>query len=99
MDANSGRPADPPHLGTTRADPSAERVPELASAWEFVTPTTVVFHLRRDFHFPDGRQVSAADVKATYDAVLDPALSSPKRAALAMLAGVEAPDATTVVMR
>jgi len=99
MDANSGRLADLLHVGLTRADATAERVPELASAWEFRTPTTVVFHLRTDFHFSDGRRVTSADVKATYDAVLDPALSSPKRAALAMLAAVEAPDPDTVVMR
>ena len=62
-------------------------------------PTTVVFHLRPDFHFADGAPVTAADVRATYEAVLDPALASPKRAALAMLSQVEAPDAHTVVMR
>jgi peptide/nickel transport system substrate-binding protein len=38
-------------------------------------------------------------VQATYEAVRDPALASPKRAALAMLAAVEAPDDATVVMR
>jgi peptide/nickel transport system substrate-binding protein len=43
--------------------------------------------------------VTAADVRATYAAVLDPALGSPKRGALEALAQVEAPDARTVVMR
>ena len=61
-------------------------------------PTTFVFSLRPDFRFPDGSPVTAADVRATYEAILDPAVASPKRAALAMLASVEAPDAETVVM-
>ena len=61
-------------------------------------PTTFVFSLRPDFHFSDGSPVTAADVQATYEAILDPAVASPKRAALAMLASVEAPDAETVVM-
>lgn len=98
-DANAARVADLLHVGLTRSDGSARRLPELASRWELADPTTVVFHLRRDFRFSDGRPVTAADVRATYEAVRDPALASPRRAALAMLSAVEAPDATTVVMR
>src|SRR5262249_42150863 len=50
-DANSARLADLLHAGLTRPDAAAQRVPELAAAWEFVDPTTVVFHLRSQFHF------------------------------------------------
>src|SRR5439155_9343994 len=42
--------------------------------------------------------VTATDVRATYEAVRDPALASPKRTALAVLSAVEVPDPTTVVM-
>jgi peptide/nickel transport system substrate-binding protein len=98
-DANSARLADLLHVALTRSDGGARRVPELATRWERVGPTTVVFHLRSDFRFSDGQPVTAGDVRATYEAVGDPALASPRRAALAMLSAVEAPDATTVVMR
>lgn len=98
-DANSARLADLLHAALTRSDATARRVPEIASAWETPDPRTIVFHLRSDFRFADGTPVTAADVKATYDAVRDPALASPKRAALAMVSAIEAPDASTVVVR
>jgi peptide/nickel transport system substrate-binding protein len=98
-DANAARVADLLHAGLTRADAAARRVPDLARAWETPDPRTLVFHLRPDARFADGTPVTARDVQATYDAVRDPALASPRRAALAPLATVEAPDATTVVMR
>src|SRR5262245_47708976 len=98
-DANSARLADLLHVALTRTDAAANRVPEVASGWEAPDPRTVVFRLRSDFRFADGPPVTAADVKATFDAVRDPALASPKRASLAMVSAVEAPDATTVVVR
>lgn len=98
-DANSARLADLLHAALTRTDAGANRVPEVASGWETPDSRTVVFRLRPDFRFADGTPVTAADVKATFDAVRDPALASPKRASLAMVSAVEAPDATTVVVR
>ena len=98
-DVPSSRAADLLHTGLTRGGPGATRVPALASAWRAPDPRTLVFQLREDFRFASGEPVTAADVKATYDAVLDPVVGSPKRAALAALAAVEAPDARTLVMR
>jgi peptide/nickel transport system substrate-binding protein len=98
-DANSARLADLLHASLTRSDATASRVPDVASTWETPDPRTVVFRLRADFHFADGSPVTAGDVKATYDAVRDPALASPKSASLAMVTAVETPDARTVVMR
>ena len=98
-DANASRMADLLHIALTRADAASRRVPELAASWEMPEPTTVVFHLRPDFHFADGTPVTAADVQATYEAVRDPAVASPKRGALAAVAAVEASDPTTVIMR
>lgn len=98
-DATAARVADLVHLGLTRGNDAARRLPALATRWEQPDPTTIVFTLRDDVRFPDGTPVTAADVRATYEAVLDPAVGSPKRAALAALAAVEAPDPRTVVMR
>lgn len=98
-DANSARLGDLLHAALTRSDTSASRVPEIASAWETPDPYTVVFRLRADFRFADGTPVTAGDVKATYDAVRDSALASPKRASLALVSAIETPDARTVVMR
>jgi peptide/nickel transport system substrate-binding protein len=98
-DANASRLGDLLHAALTRSDGTARRVPDVARSWEMPDATTIVFRLRPDFRFADGTPLTARDVQATYDAVRDPALASPKRAALAMLSAVEAPDEATVVMR
>ena len=95
-DANGARLADLLYVGLTRAGADGQRAPELARTWEMPDRRTFVFHLRSDFRFPDGTAVTATDVRATYEAVRDPALASPKRTALAVLSAVEAPDPTTV---
>lgn len=46
--------------------------------------------------FHDGRALTAADVRATYESVLDPATASPHRAGLAMIERIETPDERTI---
>ena len=100
--AGEGRPAPYSlHVGSFQSEASAlETATRLERAgWTMPDPTTLVFRLRRGARFADGSPVTARDVRSTYEAVRDPALASPKRAALALLAGVETPDDGTVVMR
>ena len=98
-DANAARLADLLHIALTRPDSAARRLPELARTWEMPDPLTVVFHLRQDFRFANGSPVTGDDVRATYLAVLDAALASPKRAALAVMSTIESTDPATVVVR
>ena len=73
-----------------------EPVPALAR-WEMVEPRRYRFHLdpdRRPFH--DGTPVSAADVKATYDHVLDAGNGSPHRGGLLAISRIEVRDEDTV---
>ncbi len=98
LDATSARLADLLHVSLTRADPAVGRVPELARAWEWRDDRTLILHLRDDVRFADGRPVRAADVRATYEAIADPVVGSPRRATLSSLARVETPDERTVVM-
>ncbi|HZP43252.1 MAG TPA: ABC transporter substrate-binding protein [Candidatus Binatia bacterium] len=97
-DANSARLADLLHVALTRPGSDGRRVPALAARWEVPDPRTFVFHLRTDFRFPDGSPVTATDVRATYEAVLDPTIASPRRGALAVLSAIETPDDATVVL-
>lgn len=99
VDAASARLADLLHVALTRADPAAGRLPELATRWEWRDDRTIVFRLRADARFADGRPVRAEDVRATYEAVQDAALGSPRRATLESLERVEAPDDLTVTLR
>ena len=70
-------------------------VPALAD-WQQLTPTHYRFTLRQSSHFHDGTPLTSADIKATYDSVLDPATASPLRATLAMVDHITIPDARTV---
>jgi len=58
-----------------------------------------VFRLREDFVFHDGTPVTSADVVATYHALMDPGLASPRRSLLARVAGVSAPSPHEVVLQ
>jgi peptide/nickel transport system substrate-binding protein len=72
-------------------------IPDLAESWETPNPLTYVFHLRRGVKFHDGRPLTAADVKFTFDSILSGAVQSPKRGSYLVVKSVEAPDDATVV--
>jgi peptide/nickel transport system substrate-binding protein len=70
---------------------------DLAESWDTPDPLTYVFHLRPGVRFHDGSAVTAGDVKATFDFILNSANHSAKRGAFRMIANMEAPDARTVI--
>ena len=77
----------------------AQRIPrgDLAERWETPDAVTYVFHLRSGVKFHDGRPLTSADVKYTFDSILDRTVTSPKRGSLAMIRSIDAPDAATVI--
>jgi len=97
-DANSSLVAALVSDGLTASDERGESIPALAE-WRQPAPLEYHFTLRPEARFHDGTPVTAADVAATYRSVLDPALGSPKREALAVIAAIEVPDPRTVVFR
>ena len=70
---------------------------DLAESWDTPNPLTYVFHLRRGVRFHDGRPLTSADVKATFDFILNPANKSAKRGAFRLVTSIEAPDDATVI--
>ena len=72
-------------------------IPDLAQRWEISNPLTYVFHLRPGVKFHDGRPLTSADVKYTFDTILFGALKTPKRGGFKMVTSVEAPDGATVI--
>ncbi len=70
---------------------------DLAESWSTPDPLTYVFHLRRGVRFHDGRALTSADVKATFNFIMNPANKSPKQGALRMVTSVETPDDATVI--
>src|SRR5580704_4111508 len=71
-------------------------VPDLAERWETPDPLTYVLHLRRGVKFHDGRPLTSADVKYTFETILNGDLKTPKRGTYRMVASVEAPDDATI---
>jgi peptide/nickel transport system substrate-binding protein len=79
-----------------RIDEHGNFVGNLAAAIERPSATELLFHIRPGVHFGDGRDLDAADVKFTYDSVIDPASGSPKRAVLEPMERIDALDRHTI---
>lgn len=77
-------------------DDQSMPVPSLAN-WQRIAPGRFRFHLlEAGRHFHDGSRLTAKDVKATFDSILDPTNASPHRATLNMIESVTAIDEDTV---
>ena len=77
-----------------------EFVPSLAQRFEESEDhRTFTFHLRSDAMFHNGKPLTSADVKYTFDSLLSPALKSPIRGAVDKITSIEAPDPLTVIFR
>ena len=81
-------------------------IPELAEKWSWQDNyRTLVFFLRRDVKWHDGRPFTSADVKYTFDAVREAPDSvgklrtSPRKDWYANVEAIEAPEPHTVVFR
>ena len=94
-DAMSARLSRLLHASLVEFDAAAQAVPGLAD-WHMINATHYRFTLRGDARFSDGRGITAADVVATYRAVLDPGLASPLREALRNIAAMRAVDTRTI---
>ena len=70
----------------------------LAESIERPSETEIIFHLRHGVRFSDGRELTARDVKYTYDSVLAPESLSAKRGSLEELKSIDVRDNYTIVM-
>jgi ABC-type transport system substrate-binding protein len=70
---------------------------DLAESWNTPDPLTYVFRLKPNVKFHDGRPLTSADVKFTFDCILNPANKSPKRGGFRQIARIDAPDPLTVI--
>ena len=72
-------------------------VPDLAQKWETPNPNTYVFHLKPGVKFHDGRPLTSADVKFTFDSIMSGAVKTAKAGSFRIVQSIEAPDELTVV--
>jgi len=83
--------------GLLERDPQMNLRGDLAERWESPDPLTYVFHLRSGVRFHDGRPLTSADVKFTFDSIRTGEIQTLKRATFRMVRAIDAPDPQTVV--
>ena len=83
--------------GLVERDASFHFTPALAESWEQRDPVTLVFHLRPDVKFHDGRPLTSRDVAFSINSMRDGTVISPKAATYASIASIETPDLRTVI--
>ena len=71
-------------------------VPDLAERWERPDSTSYIFHLRKNARFSNGDPLTAADVKYTFDSVMDEQTKSPFIGIKSSIQGVEVIDSHTI---
>ena len=96
VDAYSSRVGSLVFASLTQIRDDGTPRPYISDHWEWDSPTSCTFALREDFYFHDGEALTANDVVATYQSVLDPDSASPKRAALDGILAVTAVGDHTV---
>jgi peptide/nickel transport system substrate-binding protein len=81
-------------------DMSEKIVPALAEKWEVSDDDlTWTFYLKKNVVFHNGDQLTAKDVKATFDRIMDKATASPKAKEFGSITAIETPDDFTVVLK
>ena len=88
-DANSVRIGNLIYSSLLRFDEHLRLRAELAASWRRLGQRDYEFTLRRGVSFHNGQPLTAADVKYTFESMLDPATHSPKRSLLKQLASIE----------
>jgi peptide/nickel transport system substrate-binding protein len=73
--------------------------PQLATSWEIKNPTTYLFHLRKGVKFHNGNEMTAEDVKYSYERVMDPKVGSGGRGDIIAIDTIEVVDKYTVRFR
>lgn len=75
--------------GLVELNKDLEYEPVLAEEVETPTDTRYVFHLKEGVKFHDGSELTAEDVKFTYQSMLDPDVGSPKSGNYTQIVGAE----------
>ena len=73
-----------------------EIVGDLAKSYEFLDDTTLIFHLRRNVKWHDGKAFSAEDVLFTYELINSPKVVTPYASTFRMVESVKVLDRYTV---
>jgi len=81
-------------------DMSGKIIPALAESWDVSDDAlTWTFHLRQGIVFHNGDPLTAKDVKATFQRIMDKATASPNAKEFSAITAIETPDDYTVILK
>ena len=95
-DANSGRIIGLIFSSLLRFDEKLNLVSDLSEKWENPNPVTYIFHIKKAVKFHNGRELTAEDVKYTFESILNPSFLSPHRKSYEKVKAIIAIDKYTV---
>lgn len=82
--------------GLLKYDNKMELVGALAESWEQPNATTYIFHLRKGVKFHNGREMTADDVKYSFDRIKDPKTAAIAKSTFKKVKSVDVVDKYTV---
>jgi peptide/nickel transport system substrate-binding protein len=85
--------------GLVKYDKNANIVGDIALSWRFSDPRTIVFTLRRDRFWHDGKRVTAKDAIFTYETATSDKISTPYNSNFESIESIEAIDDFTLRVR
>ncbi|WP_026872906.1 ABC transporter substrate-binding protein [Inquilinus limosus] len=80
-------------------DDKGEIVPQVATAWKYISDTEIEFQIRDDITFHDGQKLTAEDVAYSIRRITDPKLASPQLGQFNKITAAEATGPTTVRLK
>lgn len=85
--------------GLVRYNPDLQLEGVLAEKWEVLEAgKKIVFHLRPGVRWHDGQPFTSADVKFTWQSIMDPKVASQRKGDFELISAVDTPDPLTVVV-
>lgn len=86
------------YTGLLRYNDSLLPEPDLAERYETPNDQTYIFHLRKGVLFHNGLEMTSADVKFTFERILNPKTGSPRAWYFSEIQRIDTPDKYTVVI-
>lgn len=87
------------YSGLVRAGTDIQPRPDLATSWEFTSPTQLEFTLREGVKFHNGREFTSADAKYSLQRILDPNVPAGYASTIASIDSIETPSKYKLVLK
>lgn len=88
------------YTGLVTYGPKLEIVPAVAESYTISADgLTYTFKLKKGVKWHDGSELTSADVKFSYETIIDPAVNSPRKVDFMKIKTIETPDKYTVIFK